>query len=125
MKKIFSALLLLVVALVLVSCGETEQGSAQTLYVYNWGEYISDGSEDSVNTNAEFEKYCKEKLGLDVKVNYSTYSSNEDLYAKLSSGAPHRGQCPSPAAFRWRLPSQSRDFFTSSSEATLWARSAP
>ncbi len=87
MKKIFSALLLLVVALVLVSCGETEQGSAQTLYVYNWGEYISDGSEDSVNTNAEFEKYCKEKLGLDVKVNYSTYSSNEDLYAKLSSGA--------------------------------------
>ena len=29
------------------------------LNVYNWGEYISDGSEDSYDTNAEFEKYCQ------------------------------------------------------------------
>ena len=58
-----------------------------TLNVYNWGEYISDGSEDSYDTNAEFEKYCREELGMNVKVNYITYSSNEDLYAKLSSNA--------------------------------------
>jgi spermidine/putrescine transport system substrate-binding protein len=58
-----------------------------TLYVYNWGEYISDGYEGSLNVNDEFEAYCKDELGLNVKVNYSTYSSNEDLYAKLSSGA--------------------------------------
>lgn len=58
-----------------------------TLNVYNWGEYISDGSEDSYDTNREFELYCKEKLGLNVKVNYITYTSNEDLYAKLSSDA--------------------------------------
>ena len=58
-----------------------------TLNVYNWGEYISDGSEDSYDTNAEFEKYCREELGMNVKVNYITFSSNEDLYAKLSSNA--------------------------------------
>ena len=60
-----------------------------TINVYNWGEYISDGSEDSYNTNLEFEKYYEEKLGgnVDVRVNYTTYASNEDLYAKLKSGA--------------------------------------
>ena len=58
-----------------------------TLNVYNWGEYISDGSEDSINTNESFEKYCREELGLKVKVNYTTYDSNEIMYTKLSSNA--------------------------------------
>ncbi len=57
------------------------------LNVYNWGEYISDGSEDSYDTNKEFESYCRDELGLNVKVNYITYTSNEDMYAKLSTGA--------------------------------------
>ena len=79
--------MLLLSLIFFVSCtGETSEDSL-TLYVYNWGEYISDGSEDSLNVNEEFEKYCKEELGINVSVNYSTYSSNEDLYAKLSSGA--------------------------------------
>ncbi len=58
-----------------------------TLNVYNWGEYISDGSEGSLDTNQAFEDYCREFLGKRVKVNYVTYTSNEDLYAKLSTGA--------------------------------------
>ena len=87
MKKLFLLLIILLCSVTLFSCGDAEQSGTQTLYVYNWGEYISDGSEGSLNSNAEFEKYCKEELGLSVKVNYSTYSSNEDLYAKLSSGA--------------------------------------
>ena len=60
-----------------------------TINVYNWGEYISDGSEDSYNTNAEFEKWYADQLGgnVEVRVNYTTYASNEDLYAKLKSGA--------------------------------------
>ena len=60
---------------------------AGTLYVYNWGEYISDGSDESLDVNAEFERYCLEELGLEVTVNYSTFSSNEDMYAKISSGS--------------------------------------
>lgn len=62
-------------------------GETVTLYVYNWGEYISDGSEDSLDVNAAFEEWYESTYGVRVKVNYSTYSSNEDMYAKLSSGA--------------------------------------
>ena len=64
-----------------------------TLNVYNWGEYISDGGEDSLDVNQAFEKYYEkwyyDKYGKEVKVNvnYTTYASNEDLYAKMKSGA--------------------------------------
>ncbi len=57
------------------------------LNVYNWGEYISDGSEDTLNTNKEFEKFCLEKYGIIVKVNYSTYDTNENMYSKIKSSA--------------------------------------
>ena len=57
------------------------------LNVYNWGEYISDGSEGSYDTIAEFEDWYEETYGRSVHVNYDTYQSNEDMYAKLSSGA--------------------------------------
>ncbi len=57
------------------------------LNVYNWGEYISDGSEDTLNSNKEFEKYCQEKFGISVKVNYSTYDTNENMYSKIKSSA--------------------------------------
>ena len=92
MKKISLVILTLLclLSLSLTSCGDADASHSsgkQTLYVYNWGEYISDGSEGSLNVNKEFEEYCKTELGIDVTVNYSTYSSNEDLYAKLSSGA--------------------------------------
>lgn len=98
LKKIFTlvlaALMMISSAFCLVSCGTDEEdggapavGKSETLYVYNWGEYISDGSEDSLDVNAAFEDYCREELGRNVTVNYSTFSSNEDLYAKLSSGA--------------------------------------
>ena len=62
-------------------------GSTVTLNVYNWGEYISDGSEDSLDVNAAFEEYYYETYGVRVKVNYTTYASNEDMYAKLRSGS--------------------------------------
>ncbi len=51
-----------------------------TLNVYNWGEYISDGSEGSLDVNKAFE----EKYG--IKVNYTNYESNENMYNKLKSG---------------------------------------
>ena len=78
-----------VLAIILTFCVVFTVFSEKTvvLNVYNWGEYISDGSEGSYDTNREFELYCKNKLGINVKVNYITYTSNEDLYAKLSSDA--------------------------------------
>ncbi len=86
MKKVLlTALVLLAFAasMALFSCagGETEH-----LYVYNWGEYISDGSEDSLNVTKEFESYYEELTGKRMKVHYTTYPSNEDMYAKISSG---------------------------------------
>ncbi len=36
---------------------------------------------------AEFEKWYEEEYGEKVKVNYTTFSSNEDMYNKLKSGA--------------------------------------
>ena len=91
MKTRMAALLLCLVLLclpLLAACGsEAENSRTVTLYVYNWGEYISDGYEDTRDVNAEFEEYCREVLGKNVKVNYSTFSSNEDMYAKVSSGA--------------------------------------
>ena len=62
-------------------------GEVVTLYVYNWGEYISDGSEGCLDSNAAFEEWYYDTYGVKVKVNYSTFSSNESLYAKLSSGS--------------------------------------
>lgn len=94
MKRIISLFLcaiLLSLNLVVFSACENEKTDVITLYVYNWGEYISDGSDDSYDTNKEFEKWYNDNIGKEngtkVQVNYSTYSSNEDLYAKITSGA--------------------------------------
>jgi len=85
MKKLlvlFLALLLVVPAL--VSCGGSD---VLTLNVYNWGEYISDGSDGTFDTIREFEKWYKETYGQKVRVNYDTFASCEDMYNKISSGA--------------------------------------
>lgn len=85
MKKIMTLLAaILLLALCLTGCGGKD---TLTLNVYNWGEYISDGSEDSFDTIREFETWYEETYGQKVTVNYSTYASNEDMYNKISSGA--------------------------------------
>ena len=57
------------------------KGQNMTLNVYNWGEYISNGSDDSEDVVSDFEKLTG------IKVNYTTFDSNESMYAKLKSGA--------------------------------------
>ena len=82
------AVALIILPLLLTACGEEGvSGGTKTLYVYNWGEYISDGSEGCLDSNEAFEQWYFETYGERVKVNYSTFSSNESLYAKLSSGS--------------------------------------
>ena len=97
MKKMLSiALVCALLCALLTGCGGSSASSASekpasgetlVLNVYNWGEYVSDGSEDSYDTIAEFEAWYQETYGQKVRVNYDTYASNEDLYAKLSAGA--------------------------------------
>ncbi len=104
LKSIAIILLAITTLFATVSCSDNEAPSTNVtdpvykagetieLNVYNWGEYISDGSEGSYDTNAEFEKFFNEHLsakygGAKVKVNYSTYATNEDMYSKLKNGA--------------------------------------
>ena len=61
------------------SAADTSSLAGTTINVYNWGEYISDGSEGSMDVNAEFTK----RTG--IKVNYNNYDTNENMYAKLKS----------------------------------------
>lgn len=79
--------LMLPAILSLASCASSGGAHAKTLYVYNWGEYISDGSEGTLDSNRAFELWYEYTYGEKVNVVYSTYSSNEDMYAKLSGGA--------------------------------------
>lgn len=51
------------------------------LNVFNWGEYISDGDEDTLDVIDAFENLT----GIDV--NYDNFDSNESMYSKLKSGA--------------------------------------
>ena len=91
LKRSISLLLALIISLLpllcFASCDSRANGNTNTLYVYNWGEYISDGSEGTLDSNHAFELWYEYTHGEKVEVVYSTYSSNEDMYAKLSGGA--------------------------------------
>jgi spermidine/putrescine transport system substrate-binding protein len=56
------------------------QGQNIEINVYNWGEYIANDALGFVDVNQEFEKLTG------IKVNYTMFSSNEELYAKMCSG---------------------------------------
>lgn len=92
MKKFLSLLLalplMLLVSLPVSAQAEVEdeayytrfKGQNLSINVHNWGEYISDGSDDSMDVIADF----VELTG--IQVNYTTFATNEELYARLKSG---------------------------------------
>ena len=59
---------------------QTVGSTGVTINVYNWGEYISNGTDDSLDINTEFTN----RTGIGV--NYTTFDSNESLYSKLAGG---------------------------------------
>lgn len=61
---------LVLLALILTGCNR----KTETLYVYNWGDYIDE------SVIGEFEK----ETG--IKVVYDTFATNEDMYVKIKSG---------------------------------------
>lgn len=90
MKKLSFILVLILLISTLSGCGyqyaelslEGEYSGLEgtVLNVYNWGEYISEGSDDTIDVNREFEKITG------IKVNYTTFDSNEVMYSQLKSG---------------------------------------
>mgnify|MGYP000954488387 CR=1 FL=1 len=64
-------------------CFTTKAAAADTgvtINVYNWGQYISDGTDGYLDVNADF----TEATGIEV--NYMTFDTNESLYTKLKTG---------------------------------------
>ena len=105
-KNVFSRLLAACLALGMLaalvfsfaSCGGNDgwdfepidtEYKGTTLYVYNWGEYISDGTDGSLKVIKAFEKV------YGIKVKYSYYSTNEELYAQLLTGSAYDVVIPS------------------------------
>lgn len=66
-----------------VGCFTAKAAAADTgvtINVYNWGQYISDGTDGYLDVNAAF----TEATGIEV--NYMTFDTNESLYTKLKTG---------------------------------------
>lgn len=80
MKKVFSLVLIAVLLMGTLSLTSQAADEKVAINVYNWGQYISDGSDDYIDVNAAF----TEATGIEV--NYMTYDSNETLYTKLKTG---------------------------------------
>ena len=84
MKRLISIFLACLTVLLLpagASAGEEAASGPQvTINVYNWGEYIANGTDGSMDVNAEFTR----RTG--IQVNYTTFDSNESLYSKLAGG---------------------------------------
>ena len=76
-KKLFCLLLVCILAISLMPAAAAADNE---ITVYNWGQYISDGTDGSLDVIAAFE----EETG--IKVNYLTFDSNESMYTKLKTG---------------------------------------
>ena len=97
MKKIVSVFLcVLVIFSTLVFCVSADEtyaydeeyyskfkGQNITIYVYNWGEYIADGSDGTMDVIEKFEALTG------IQVEYTTFDTNEGLYSKLQSGSAY------------------------------------
>ena len=62
------------------------------LVVYNWDDYIYDGTDDDGNivdksVVKRFEEYYKEQHDLTLKVEYRTFKTPEEMYGKIKAGS--------------------------------------
>ncbi len=104
-----------------------------TLRISNWEEYIDEGdwdedelidleSGDIIGENSmidDFEEWYYDTYGINVKVEYSTFGTNEDLYNMLTLGDVYDLICPSEYMFmklmeEEKLVPLSEEFFDTS-----------
>ena len=128
---------------VLASGSDTEAASEETvtLRVCNWEEYIDEGgwaedetidleSGDIRGDNSliqDFEDWYYDTYGIRVKVEYSTFGTNEDLYNMLTLGDTYDLICPSEYMFmklmdEGQLVPLSDHFFDTSDENNYYIR---
>ena len=123
---------------VCVRAAESEE-KAVTLRVCNWEEYIDLGdwdetidleSGDIIGENSmveDFEEWYYETYGKRVKVEYSTFGTNEDLYNMLTLGDVYDIVCPSEYMFmklmaEGMLVPLSDEFFDKTDENNYYTR---
>ena len=123
---------------VCVRAAESEE-KAVTLRVCNWEEYIDLGdwdetidleSGDIIGENSmveDFEEWYYETYGKRVKVEYSTFGTNEDLYNMLTLGDVYDIVCPSEYMFmklmaEGMLVPLSDEFFDETDENNYYTR---
>lgn len=82
MKKLFSLFLCGILALGLIPLTSCKKEDSLVLNVYNWEDYIA-CDEEVYDMVAEFESWYKATYGKTVKVNYSTFGTNENMYNEL------------------------------------------
>jgi spermidine/putrescine transport system substrate-binding protein len=146
MKKVL--LILTAVTLLLAGCGGTSDTTAPvsdevvTLRIANSEEYIDEGGWDASETIelpdgekirgvdslvSDFEKWYQEKYGKKVRVLYSTYGTNEDLYNQMTLGNSFDLVCPSEYMImklmrEKRLEPLSKDFYDKDSVYNYYAK---
>ncbi len=79
-RRLFTAALAALLLVLALPVSASAADETVTINVYNWGQYISDGSDGYLDVNAAF----TEATGIEV--NYMTYDTNESLYTKLKTG---------------------------------------
>ena len=80
-KKILALLMSFLFVLAPLSLQAEAADDTVTINLYNWGQYLSDGTDGSIDVIGEFEKKYP-----NIKVNHMTFDSNESMYTKLVSG---------------------------------------
>lgn len=80
MKRIIPVILCLVLVFSVLPVSAFAANEPVSINVYNWGQYISDGTDGYIDVNKAF----TEATG--IQVNYMTFDSNETMYTKLKTG---------------------------------------
>ncbi len=142
--KRFSFILLSFIAMCILfsGCGNSDKEDIVVLRVANWEEYIDEGGWDEEELIEldngekiigedpmvdEFEEWYKENYGVEVKVEYSCFGTNEDLYNQLTIGDTFDLICPSDYMImklmtEEKLVPYSKSFFDKNDELNYYAR---
>ena len=103
--KILSVLLI-VCSFLFFLAGCEKEDEVRTLRIYNWQEYIDDGTDDDGNkvdksVLEDFQEWYKETYGEEIEIQYDTFETNEVMLNTLKTGkTTYDLICPSEYAIQ-------------------------
>lgn len=141
-KKVLCSFLVLLCVLLLGGCKKKQGNGEIILRVANWEEYIDEGGWDEeelidledgteiIGENSlvdDFEDWYEKTYGKKVKVEYSTFGTNEELYNQLTLGDTFDLVCPSEYMImklmeEGELQPYSEQFFSTEEEYNYYAK---